>query len=165
MPRGPALLAGLCSPELSSSSSLTLRCHTLPPQKRGARMENERNGEVPHQSLCWKDSFGEHHTQREKPGMQGAGKLCLLLLLHPPAPARARVGVGERQRVLPESILILLLESKRPAAAEDRTSSTAWKELTCSETQALDAKLRCLTPRQGRAWAPWVTGMSVWTER
>lgn len=70
-------------------------------------MENERNGEVPHQSLCWKDSFGERHTQREKPGIQGAGKLCLLLLLlHPPAPARARAGVGERQRALPESILI-----------------------------------------------------------
>lgn len=58
----------------------------------------------------------------------------------------------------------LLSDSKRPAAAEDRASSTTWKEWLCRETPALDARLRCLTPCQGRAWAPRATGMSVWTE-
>lgn len=140
---------------LSCPPPLPWLCDAKTPQKRGERMERERNGEVLHQDLHWKDRFGKHHIQREKPGMRGTGKFCLLLS------ARARAGVGERQRALWKHPN-LLSESKRQAAAEDRT---AWKEWMCSETQALDAKLRCLTACQGRAWAPWATGMSVWTQR
>lgn len=58
----------------------------------------------------------------------------------------------------------LLSKSRSLAAAEDRTSSTAWKEWMRSERWAVDARLRCLMPCQGRAWAPWVTGMSVCTQ-
>lgn len=56
------------------------------------------------QSPCWRDSFGQHRTQREKAGTRGAGKVCLLVL-SPPAPARAGRG-GKRQRTLPGSVLI-----------------------------------------------------------
>lgn len=57
------------------------------------------------QSPCWKDSFGEHRTQRGKAGTRGAGKVCLLVL-SPPAPARAGGGGGKRQRTVPGSVLI-----------------------------------------------------------
>ena len=112
----------------------------------------------------WKDSCGEHRTQRQTPKLWGAGKLCLLVL-SPPAPARIGAGVGGEVANAAWKHFNLLLESNRLSAAQDKTSSAAWKELMCSKMRALDANLWCLTSRQGRAWAPSVTGMSVWTEQ
>lgn len=116
------------------------------------------------QSPCWKDRFGECGTQRKKPRLQGAGKLCLMVL-SPPALARAGAGVRGEAANAAWKHLNLPLGSNSPAAAEDRTSSAAWKQLVCSKKRALDANLRCLTWRQGRAWALSVIAVSVWTER
>lgn len=97
-------------------------------------------------------------------GKARAARGIRLLVLSPLPLPETELGWGGEAANSAWKHFNLLSESNRPAPTKARTSSATWKELMCSKTRALDANLWCLTLRQGRAWAPSVIGMSVWTE-